>query len=198
MASLEDKYGEAVADSYAPTTSRGMRRDVGKALLQAWRVTHLVDSPDLVAALAQRTRNLQDGGYLQNLSGDVQESLDLHAESMSRAMRERDLPGMHLPADGRLVCSREVIVGAVGAADWHASMERRARRDFMINEIPAEQLRHLFDYWKLQDNLLQALCLRPGERKELLPAYNRLDPWPRVSKALHPWSAALGSLACGP
>lgn len=195
MGSSEDRCGEAVADGYAPTTSRGMRRDVGKALLQAWRVTHLADSPDLVAALAQRTRNLQDGGYLQNVSADVHESLDLHAESVSRAMRAT---GMRVQGDGRLVCSREVIVGAVGEADWRAAMERHAGRDFMINEIPAESLRYLFDYWKLGDNLLQALCLRPGERKEMLPAYNRTDPWPRVGRALHPWSAALGSLACGP
>lgn len=178
-----------VLTTHMPQQERVLR-DVYLALARAWLVAPAVKDPDLICALVLRTRDLQDRRDLSVVSPEVERSLDRHQESIHRAAATPTTV-WHV-ASGHVVCSRDVIIGACGAADYQAAAA--VHNDVMFSLRRREYKpdgRYLLDYWKLEENTLQALCLVAGRPKELWPGYRTEFPWPPMRSVLRDWAEAI-------
>ena len=175
-----------------------MRREVYQALARAWLVAPMSNDPDLMCALAQRTRDLQDRRDLSVVSPEVEQSLDRLLERIHRTLATPRYTAR--PASGHVVCSRDVIIGACGAADYQAAAE--VYNDVRFHRRPREYKpngRYLLNYWGLEESTLQALSIAPGKPKMSMPYYCSTYPWPEMRTALRRWtSAMMFDLRCRP
>ena len=187
---------ESSSNDRGPTTVAGTRQDVNKALHLAWLVAHEAGAPDLVAALACRTRDLQDGVDLKCASPEVDLNVDRHRERWDHLGQGREIWKSN--PTSRMYLAVGILVGAVGAADWRLALDRRNRRNFMLSEPEGGSKPLLLDYWGLGDDVLQVICLPRAARHVVLPSYMAESPWPEGKSAMHGWLAVVSTTECEP